>query len=407
MTPRFIFRLLLPAILGASLLLAACSSTSKLEQAETQRQANNLSEALRYANEATVNQPENASVHLLKAEIIEGYSRNFQPADRRDMYADMAQSLDRAIETADSDERVTMRERADAIRSSAYQYEREAAENVLQSDENLNEENRQAAVAHMHNARTIKVADAWSYNRLFELHYELDETEKALEVLLLMHQQDIATDRHTEAIGFFYYEKEAYANALPYLREAWNEGRGHLNTGRGLANTLLKLDRPAEAEPVLERLSRVDGLRVETRLSYGRLLSEKGLAKLQKLTEARDHPAPQDSLQSVQQILQTAQEELEAAYDLNRDHHGANYVLGLFKYNKAFALNEFYRNYSFLEPEGFEEQMGEWLYSSLSYLEFAVEQQPDETLWKALYNTYVYLDMRDDAARAGEKIGLP
>lgn len=400
-------RMLLLAVLSASLLFTACSSSSSLEDAETQRRANNLSEALRYANEATVKEPENASAHLLKAEIIERYSRNFQPNDRRDMYADMVHSLGRAVEFAASDEDVTMQERADEIRNLAYTYEREAAENVLQSSESLDDENRRAVIAHLHNARIIKPANAWSYNRLFELHYELQEADLALDVLLLMYEQGITSDRHVEAIGFFYYEKQAYEQALPYMQEAWKEGSGHLNTGRGLANTLLELNRTAEARPVLQRLSRVDGLRVETRLSYGRLLAEMGLEQLQDIIKAQNHPAPQDSLEAAQETLESAKEQLEAAYDLNRDHFQTNYVLGLFHHNEAFALDQFYDSYPFLEPEEHSEQMRESLYSSLSYLELAVEEKPDEKLWKSLYNAYVYLDMRDDATRAGEKIGLP
>lgn len=401
--PRF---LLWAMLLGGSFLMG-CSAGSQLEQAQTQQAANNLSEALQHANEATVEQPQNASAHLLKAEIIERYSRNFQPADRRDMYVNMMTSLNRAAETANNDESATVQQRADELRESAYTYEREAAENILQSSEALNEENRRAAAAHMHNTRIIKPSDTWSYNRLFELYYEHDEADLALDVLLQMHEAGITSDRHIETIGFFYYEKQAYEQALPYLQEAWNEGRGHLNTGRGLANTLLQLNRTEEAEPVLQRLSRVDGLRVETRLSYGRLLAEKGVARLSAIAGAQNHPAPQDSLEATHEILEAARQELEAAYDLNRDDPRANSVLGLFQYNRAFAMQEFFRAYPFLKPDNAEEQMRELLYSGLTYLEFAAEEQPDETLWKALYNTYVYLDMREEAARAGEKLGLP
>lgn len=400
-------RALVLLLLSTAIFLYGCSSTSNLEDARAEQGANNLSEALRYANKATLDTPENASAHLLKAEIMQEYSRNFQPSDRADMYSDMTASLRRAADVARSDEQTTILERSEDLREIAYSYERKAAENVLQSDEVMAEENRRAVLAHLHNARIIQPAHPWSYNRLFEMHYEQDEADEALEVLLLMYEEDIATERHIEAIGFFYHEKQAYEEARHYLQEAWDEGRGHLNTGRGLANTLISLGKVEEAEVVLQRLSRVDGLRVETRLAYGRLLGEQAVQQLEDITQAPEHPAPADSLKSVQAVIEIAEQELEAAYDLDRDHTQTNYVLGLFHHNVAFGMQAFYHAYPFLEPERFEEQMGERLYNSLSYLEYAVEEQPDETLWQSLYNAYTYLDMREDAARAGAKIGLP
>lgn len=402
-----LFRLLLLALLAAGLFLSACSSTSSLEQAQNEQGAKNLSEALRYANNATLEQPENAEAHLLKAEIIEQYSRNFQPSDRTDMYADMAHSLRNAVDFAASDEGVTMQERAGSIRESAYRYEREAAENVLQNSEPLTSENRDAVVAHLENTRVIMPEDTWSYNRLFELYYEMDQTTEAIAILERMYENGLTSDRHVEALAFLYYDNEQYEESLPYFRAAWAEGSGHLNSGRGLANTLITLGRYAEAEPIMDRLSRVDGLRVETRLAYGRLLAEKGLDKINQVTTAANHPAPKDSLDSALEIIEDAESELAAAYDLNRDHPSTNYVFGLFYHNLAFSIEAFYREYPFLEPDEHKAEMREQLYKGVSYLELAAEERPDETLWKSLYNAYVFLDMRENAARAGEKIGLP
>jgi hypothetical protein len=402
-----LFRLLLPVLLAAGLFFSACSSTSPLEQAQNEQGAKNLSEALRFANEATREQPENAEAHLLKAEIIEQYSRNFQPSDRNEMYADMAQSLTKAVDFAASDEGVTMQNRAGSVRDSAYLYERDAAENVLQNSEPLTTENRDAVVAHLENTRIIKPEDTWSYNRLFELYYEMDQTTEAIAILELMYENGLTSDRHVEALAFLYYDNEQYEESLPYFRTAWAEGSGHLNSGRGLANALITLGRQAEAEPILDRLSRVDGLRVETRLAYGRLLADKGLGKISKINTTANHPAPKDSLESALEIIEEAESELAAAYDLNRDHPSTNYVFGLFYHNLAFSIEAFYREYPFLEPDEQEDEMREQLYKSVSYLELAAEERPDATLWKSLYNAYVYLDMRENAARAGEKIGLP
>jgi len=407
MTQQLLLRILLLSLMGVSLIITGCSSTSSLEQAQNEQVAKNLSEALRYANEATNNQPENPEAHLLKAEIIEQYSRNFQPSDRYDMYADMAKSLTSAVDYDASDEGVTMQERARTIRESAYSYERDAAENVLQTSETLTEENRDVAVAHLENTRIIKPRNTWSYNRLFELHYEMDHTTEAIAVLELMYELGLTSERHVEALAFLYYDEQQYEKALPYFFEAWDEGSGHLNSGRGLANALINLNRLDEAEPILDRLSRVDGLRVETRLSYGRLLADKSLEKIRTITTASNHPAPQDSLDAALKTVASAESQLEAAYDLNRDHTSTNYVLGLFYHNLAFSLEALYREYRFLEPDEHEEEMREQLYKSVSYLEQASKERNEEMLWKSLYNAYVFLDMRENAAQAGEKIGLP
>jgi len=229
----------------------ACSQTSHIDRAENLRQGDNLSEALRAANRATSENPDNAGAHLLKAEIIAEMSRNYQPADRSGLYTDMIEALQKARETANSEQQNEIYSRSSELRSERFKAEDDAAENILASGEYLDNSSRMTAASHLENARIIRSDEPRVYDMLFELYYEMGETDLAISALEGMYQNGVAAGRHIAALGYLYVQEYEFEKAVPVLYESWNDGQGLINSGRGLANALLELDRADEAFAIL------------------------------------------------------------------------------------------------------------------------------------------------------------
>lgn len=387
--------------------LFACSSTSHFERAEALRAENNLTEALRAANQAAVNDPNNAEIHLFKAEIIAEISQNYSPKDRLQLYTDMVRSFEDARNAASDEELEAVNNRINDLIHERLQVEDHGAQTILNSSETLDEENRGAAIAHLENSRVLSPDDNRIYETLFELYYEMNHLEAAAATLSRMYDRGFASSRQIASLGFIYYQIGDYEKALPFLSRSWNDGAGLINSGRGLANSLMKLDRRDEAAEILERLSRIDGQTVESKLAYGRVLAETGFLQLQEvLASAAGSEQARELYSAAMETFSRAEVELDAAYTLNQDHLLANKTFGLYHRNLAFMLREVYSMHPGLSGTERMQQLEEHFYQSLTYLEFVTEQRPnDAETWAAMAQVYDALEMFEEAEQARSKAG--
>ncbi|MCH8557731.1 MAG: hypothetical protein LAT84_07915 [Balneolia bacterium] len=384
----------------------ACSQSSHLDRAENLRQGDNLSEALRTANRAAVENPENAEAHLLKAEIIAEMARNNQPADRATLYRDMVESLQIARETADANQERSIRNRASELRTEKFDAENNAAQNILASGEYLDNTNRITAAAHLENARIIRADEPRIYDILFELYYEMGETDLAISALEGMYENGVAASRHVAALGFLYVQEYEFEKAVPVLYESWNDGQGLINSGRGLANALLELGRNDEAFAVLERLSRLDAQTVESKLGYGRILALNAMDTLDEISTGNSRDENEQFFDSAMTDLRAAESEFEAALVLNQDHLLANQTVGLYHRNLAIRLTNLYADFPFLSTSDREQDISDHLYQSLNHLELLSEQDPaNQQVWLALGDVYEMLDMEEEAEIARTNAG--
>ena len=376
----------------------ACSQTSHIDRAENLRQGDNLSEALRAANRATSENPDNAGAHLLKAEIIAEMSRNYQPADRSGLYTDMIEALQKARETANSEQQNEIYSRSSELRSERFKAEDDAAENILASGEYLDNSSRMTAASHLENARIIRSDEPRVYDMLFELYYEMGETDLAISALEGMYQNGVAAGRHIAALGYLYVQEYEFEKAVPVLYESWNDGQGLINSGRGLANALLELDRTDEAFAILERLSRLDAQTVESKLGYGRILALSAMDTLNEINSSNNRDENEQFFDSAMADLRAAESEFEAALVLNQDHLLANQTVGLYHRNLALRLSTLYADFPFLASDERELSIADHLYQSLNHLELLSEQDPaNQQVWLALADVYDLLEMEDEA----------
>ncbi|AXJ00162.1 Tetratricopeptide repeat-containing protein [Cyclonatronum proteinivorum] len=386
----------------------SCSSTSHFERAETYRAENNLTEALRAANQAVANNPDDAEAHLFIAEVVAELSKNFSPKDRKPLYRDMVKAADNARTAATEETHNEINRRADEILESRRQVEDQGAQTILSSNETLGEENRRAAIAHLENNRILSPEDNRIYETLFELYYELDDFEAATETLAAMYEAGFASSRHITTLGFLYYQSGQYEEAVPFLSRSWNDGAGLINSGRGLANALTKLGRQDEAAEILERLSRLDGQTVESKLAYGRVLAETGFAQLQEILALSPGNTSQagELYAAAMETFSRAEVEMEAAYVLNQDHLLTNKTIGIWHRNLAFMLREIYELQPELSGTERQQQLEEHFYQSLNYLEFVTEQNPADTqTWAAMADVYEALSMFEEAEAARAQAG--
>ena len=376
----------------------ACSQTSHIDRAENLRQGDNLSEALRAANRATSENPDNAGAHLLKAEIIAEMSRNYQPADRSGLYTDMIEALQKARETANSEQQNEIYSRSSELRSERFKAEDDAAENILASGEYLDNSSRMTAASHLENARIIRSDEPRVYDMLFELYYEMGEIDLAISALEGMYQNGVAAGRHIAALGYLYVQEYEFEKAVPVLYESWNDGQGLINSGRGLANALLELDRTDEAFAILERLSRLDAQTVESKLGYGRILALSAMDTLNEINSSNNRDENEQFFDSAMADLRAAESEFEAALVLNQDHLLANQTVGLYHRNLALRLSTLYADFPFLASDERELSIADHLYQSLNHLELLSEQDPaNQQVWLALADVYDLLEMEDEA----------
>lgn len=390
--------------------LFACSSTSHFERAETLRAENNLTEALRAAHQATVSEPGNAEAHLMLAEIIAELSQNFAPQDRKPLYRDMMEAFENARNAASEDEAEAeaVNTRINNIWDERYRAEDQGGQTILSSNEQLTAENRRAAIAHLENTRILSPDDTRIYETLFELYYELDDFANAAATLSAMYEMGFASTRHIASLGFLYYQIGQYEEALPFLVRSWNDGAGLINSGRGLANTYTRLGLHAEAAEVLERLSRIDGQTVESKLAYGRVLAESGFMQLRELLAlpAGSTAEAREKFTTAMETFSSAETEFDAAHVLNQDHVLTNKTIGLWHRNLAFMLQEVYRVHPQLSGSERRQQLEEHLYQSLNFLEFVTEQMPGDTeTWAAMADVYEALEMTEEARHARAQAG--
>lgn len=386
----------------------ACSSTSHFERAEALRAENNLTEALRAARQAAANEPGNTETYMFMAEVIAQISQNYSPKDRQPLYTDMMEALSKAREAATEEELESISNRISEIIDERYRAEDLGAQTILASQEALGGESRRAAVAHLENSRILSPDDSRIYETLFELYYELDDIEASAETLAAMYERGFANSRHIASLGFLYYQIGEYEEALPFLMRSWNDGAGLINSGRGLANALTRLGRHAEAAEIFERLSRIDGQTVESKLAYARVLAESGFLQLQEVlalpagstAEAREFYA------AAMETFSRAATEFDAAHVLNQDHILTNKTIGLWHRNLAFMLRDVYQLHTALSTTERQQQLEEHFYQSLNYLEFVSEQLPGDTEnWAAMADVYEALGMFEEAEHARSQAG--
>lgn len=388
--------------------LFACSSTSHVERAETLRAERNLPEALRAAHQATLNEPNNVEAHLIIAEIIAELSQSYAPQDRQPLYRDMMEAFENARNAASEEDADAVDARISTIWDERYRAEDLGGQTILSSNEQLTAENRRAAIAHLENTRILSPDDTRIYETLFELYYELDDFANAAATLSAMYEMGFASSRHIASLGFLYYQIGQYEEALPFLLRSWNDGAGLINSGRGLANAYNRLGRHAEAAEVLERLSRIDGQTVESKLAYGRVLAEAGFLQLQELLAlpAGSTSQAREQFAAAMETFNRAETELDAAHVLNQDHILTNKTIGLWHRNLAFMLREVYRVHPQLASSERRQQLEEHFYQSLNFLEFVTEQVPGDTeTWAAMADVYEALEMTEEARHARAQAG--
>lgn len=393
-------------LLAAFGFLYSCTTVNHLQQAEILSDNQRFAEAYESAVMAVDSEPENPEAHLLRADIGVYHARNLQPAERLSVYKEVENSLQTAFDIATgnaNDESIL--QRVIQIRNKAYNYEFESALVYTSDDvEARNPDSMIPAIPHLKNALAINPLQKDIYETLTNVLVANYFYKEAAETLEKKRQSHGLNQREYELTGFLHYQAGNYDRAVSRLQQAWQNGLGSSNAGRGLANAFRKTGDTMSEREILEQLVEIEPENIYNHIAYGKNLMEEAFASLENLFEQNEDATIEQlefTLEQSERIISV----FEQALQLNENHILANISAGLFYRNFAFSLNNLKEAHQYPENSGINlPNTDDYLYKSLNYLEHASERDPNQPLvWNALWPVYEALGMQRQADEAKAK----
>lgn len=390
------------AILLAFGFLYACSSPNHLQQAEQHKQNERYQSALESVQRGLNQQPDDPQALLAKARILENLAMIYPAGDRAGYYQQMAEALNRATEIGTEKGRNDLIEESASIRNKNFQREYESAANFMAGYQNQQPGNLLLpARPHLENALILEPENDNVIQSLVQVYSLNGYYDEAISLLLDSNQEGWKPEERAETLGFLFYRNEDYDNAVIYLSDAWLNGRGSVNAGRGLANTYNKLGDSVSEREILEQLAEIETENVYHHLALAKTMSNEVLTGVRMLVKASDVGDAPEYISELTEMSNEAEAAFERAFQINENHILTNLTAGLYFRNFGFLLNEAGQMY----PNSVRTEIIEdYLYKSLNYLERASELDPEQPLvWNAIWEVYEFLGMTEQAGYARER----
>lgn len=391
------------AMLLAFGFLYACSSPNHLQQAEQHKQNQRYQSALESVQRGLNQQPDNPQALLTKARILENLVMIYPAGDRAHYYQQMAEALNKASEIGTENGRNDLIEESSSLRNKNFQREYESAANYLTGFQNNQPGNLLLpARPHLENALILEPENDNVIQSLVQVYSLNGYYDEAISLLLDSESGGWNTEERAETLGFLFYRKGDYDNAVIYLSDAWLNGRGSVNAGRGLANTYNKLGDSVSEREILEQLVEIEPENIYHHVALSKTLSNEVLAGVRVLIEASDTRDASEYIGELTELSNEAEATFDRAFQINENHILTNLSAGLYLRNFGFLLNEAGQLY----PGSVSGEIVEdYLYKSLNYLERASELDPDQPLvWNAIWKVYEFLGMAEQADYARERV---
>ncbi len=391
------------AILLAFGFLYACSSPNHLQQAEQHKQNQRYQSALESVQRGLNQQPDNPQALLTKARILENLVMIYPAGDRAQYYQQMAEALNRASEIGTENGRNDLIEESSSLRNKNFQREYESAANFMAGYQNQQPGNLLLpARPHLENALILEPENDNVIQSLVQVYSLNGYYDEAISLLLDSESGGWKPEERAETLGFLFYRNGDYDNAAIYLSDAWLNGRGSVNAGRGIANTYNKLGDSVSEREILEQLGEIEPENIYHHVALSKTLSNEVLAGVRVLIEASDTRYASEYIAELTDMSNEAEAAFERAFQINENHILTNLTAGLYFRNFGFLLNEAGQLY----PNSVRAEIVEdYLYKSLNYLERASELDPDQPLvWNAIWKVYEFLGMAEQADYARERV---
>jgi tetratricopeptide (TPR) repeat protein len=390
------------AILLAFGFIYACSSPNHLQQAEQHKNNERYQAALEAVDRSINQQPDNPEAHLAKAQILGSLTRLVPPAERMGYYAELAASLDKTTEHATRQQRNDLLDEARSLRNQIFQSEYESAANYLSGFENNQPGNLLLpALPHLENANIIEPDNTNVIQSLVQVYTLNGYYNDAIIILMEANRGEWEPEQRSETLGFLFYSKGDYENAILHLSDAWLNGRGSANAGRGLVNAYNKSGDYNSEREILEQLVEIEPDNIYHHTALAKIVANQVLADIRYLTAPTGEVDLSEQLNEAIENSNEAEATFERAFQIDENHILANLSAGMFFRNFGFLLNEARQ----LHPELIAAEIVEDnLYKSLNYLERASELDPEQPLvWNAIWEVYEFLGMTEQAGYARER----
>ena len=414
----------------AMLLLAfgffvSCSTThktAKTDQTSSIQKAINSKEyqtALRDADQAIQKKPDDASLYLLKGQILSKMALAVaEPDQAQPIYKNMRQNLVKA-QQLDENGNGQLESKIDGLLTDSWSQEHNQGVSILSRDSTDTRTDLENAKQHLQNATIIMPDSSISHAALSTVYYKLGDIQEALgSMKLAVSYDDSVQNDYLERLAYLYTVNKQDSEAVNTYRLLIERNPSDLNLLNGLMNVYLDQHSYGSVNDIVQTMLEKDPDNPLYHEIYGRELYNQTMTKLVEIkhgyediqNSGQDESMVSDSLNSIEgdarKILDKSVEQFNTALKLDSTDTDASYTLGIVYQNTGVAYLQIAQQIQTSELSAFYKARAQGLLTkALPYLEkYADKKQNDRKSWENLEMVYKYLGMNDKAQQASNHV---
>jgi len=393
-------------IFGIFFALSCSTFQSSTESPQSLFEAGSYENALRSINSEIRENPDDLSLQLLKAEILQEVAvENYQPENREPVYSNLRNTTDEINFATDAHQSKT-----DSILTSAWMHEQSAGVRLLQQDgTNTFEQHFDRVTAHLNNALTIIPDSIVTYNLLATTYYRHGNLSDAISTLESIEEQGLTRPPKTcEKLAYLYLEAGRIEQSVKIYETL---SANHSDTEiyqQGLVNSYILGDMHADAIALLEDLTGVYPNRIQYREA---LATERFYVMRQQVrSDIQDPDFESYSESEIDKLLEQLGEISSIYLDIDQtlpSSEERQQRIAAFYVSSAELINEIIPHTEDSIKPRLSEQKETYLRVSIPYWQTLYEANSDRTAYGySLIEVYSELGMEDEAELLEQQINF-
>lgn len=277
-------------------------------------------ELLAEAEQRRLSNPSDPVAYHLEGIAYQRMAREKAPDQREQDYTNMRNAMSQALSlyrgsSSANSERISIQ----STLENSWSYEHNSAAGLVSSDQGNNHQRLSMAASHAHNAIVIVPDSLISYELLADIYSRMGNIDQAIQVLRFADSTLVTqSPKLTESLGFLYYTKGEYDDAISYYERALLSKRqsnpairptesdlsrgSTLNTWHGLINTYIAARQTDNAIASIDELLRI----YPTNQTYQRLLANQLINQIAREFESDTQPARATIVNNLEKISDLA-----------------------------------------------------------------------------------------------------
>lgn len=391
---------------GIFFALSCSTFQSSTETPQSLFEAGNYENALRIVNSEIQDNPDDLSLQLLKAKILQKTAvENYEPENREPVYSNLKNTTDEISFATDA-----YLSKTDSLLTSAWLLEQSAGVRLLQQDGNNSfDQNFKRVVAHFNNALTIIPDSIVTYNLLATTFYRHGNLSDAISTLESIVEQGFTRPPETcEKLAYLYLEAGRIEQSVEIYETLSANYPDSEIYQQGLVNSYILGDMHTDAIALLEELTGVYPNRVQYREA---LATERFYVMNHQIqNDIQDPDFETLSESDIDQIL----EKLDEISNIYRDvdetlpsSEERQQRIAAFYVSSADLLGEIAPFAEASTRDRLSEQKETYLRASIPYWQTLYEANSDRTAYGySLIEVYNELGMKDQAELLQQQINF-